>query len=58
MYVCRDSSALKFPTGVGWWVVQEAKVFIAKCLGPEELRPSVPQLLEDRFLRKVLRRQH
>lgn len=35
---------------------QEAKVFIAKCLGPEEARPSVAQLLEDRFLRKVSKR--
>lgn len=35
---------------------EDAKIFIAKCLGPEESRPSVAQLLEDRFLRKVMMR--
>lgn len=29
--------------------LQDAKLFIAKCLGPPEDRPSVGQLLEDRF---------
>lgn len=28
---------------------QDAKLFIAKCLGPPEDRPTVQQLLEDRF---------
>lgn len=29
--------------------MQDAKLFIAKCLGPPEDRPAVGQLLEDRF---------